>query len=119
MITVLVYPTCSTCRKATNWLKTQEIEARIRPIVDEPPTVEELTAWYARTDQPIQKLFNTSGKRYRELKLKETVASAPESDLLQLLASDPMLVKRPVLVTADRAWFGFHEDTWRSILNMG
>ncbi len=114
---IVYYPKCGTCRKALNWLKENKIQFEKRHIVETPPTREELEKWYAASGLPIRKLFNTSGKKYRELKLKEKVKTASEAELLDILATDGMLVKRPILVMAEeRTLFGFNETEWEKVI---
>jgi len=111
------YPKCGTCRKASKWLEENGIEVEKRHIIENPPTREELEKWFAASQLPIRKLFNTSGKKYRELGLKDKVKTAPEPELLDILATDGMLVKRPVLVTEKgRVLFGFNETKWRETI---
>ena len=106
------YPPCSTCQKAKKWLDTQGLRYEARHIRDEAPTLAELTEWHARSGLPLKRFFNTSGKLYAELGLKDKLASMGESEQLALLASDGMLVKRPILVTQDRVLVGFNADAW-------
>lgn len=106
------YPPCSTCQKAKKWLDAQGLRYETRHIRDEAPTLAELTEWHARSRLPLKRFFNTSGKLYAELGLKDKLASMGESEQLALLASDGMLVKRPILVTQDRVLVGFNADAW-------
>lgn len=106
------YPPCSTCQKAKKWLDTQGLRYEARHIRDEAPTLAELTEWHARSGLPLKRFFNTSGKLYAELGLKDKLASMGESEQLALLASDGMLVKRPILVTGDRVLVGFNANAW-------
>ncbi len=114
--TLIGYPKCSTCRKAQGFLKSRGIDLPMRDIKAENPTAEELGRWIEMSGKPIQKWFNTSGMRYRELNLKEKVGNAPHEELLQLLASDGMLVKRPILLTGGRVAVGFKEAEWEALL---
>lgn len=111
------YPLCSTCRKAGKWLKENEIDVDVRHIVEQKPTVKELTGWIAKSGVPVQKFFNTSGKVYKTLQLKDKVKIAPEKELIALLASDGMLVKRPILVTDTFVLVGFNELDWAEKLH--
>ena len=106
------YPPCSTCQKAKKWLDAQGLRYETRHIRDEAPTLAELTEWHARSGLPLKRFFNTSGKLYAELGLKDKLASMGESEQLALLASDGTLVKRPILVTQDRVLVGFNADAW-------
>lgn len=110
------YPPCSTCRKAAQWLREHHIEVTARHIVETPPAAEELAQWIARSGMPLQKFFNTSGQRYRELNLKERIPHASPDELVELLASDGKLIKRPLLVTRDRVLVGFNPAQWAEAL---
>ena len=110
------YPKCGTCRKAAQWLKDHGIEFESRDIVVDNPTESEILEWSSLTPHQLPKLFNTSGLKYKALKLKDVVYVAPQERLVELLASDGMLVKRPVLVTPNRVLFGFKEDEWTELL---
>ena len=114
---VLCYKKCSTCQKALKWLDENEIEYEERPIKEENPNAEELSEWYQRSGLPLKRFFNTSGNLYKELQLKDKLASMSEEEQLKLLASDGMLVKRPILVTDDgRVFTGFKEAEWETLL---
>lgn len=108
------YPKCSTCKKAKKWLEENNIQFDSRHIVEENPTKEDLKKWIALSKEPIQKFFNTSGILYREMNLKEKRTTASEEELLEILASNGMLVKRPLLVTDDTVLIGFKEDKWNA-----
>lgn len=110
------YPPCSTCRKAAQWLRDHRIEVTTRHIVETPPTAQELAQWIARSGLPLQKFFNTSGQRYRELRVKDRIPTASPEELTELLASDGMLIKRPLLVTDDRVLVGFNPAQWEETL---
>ena len=114
--TVLCYDKCSTCKKALQWLYAQGAAYTVRPIKEENPGAEELAAWQKKSGLPLRRFFNTSGMLYRELSLKDRLPSLREEEMLALLASDGMLVKRPLLVTEDRVYPGFREEDWREIL---
>lgn len=109
------YPKCSTCQKAKKWLNSHEIEYTERHIVEENPTYDELKEWHQKSSLPLKKFFNTSGMLYKELKLKEKLSKMSEDEQLKLLATNGMLVKRPLLVTEDKMLVGFKEDEWSSI----
>lgn len=110
---VLVYRKCSTCQKALKWLEENKIEYEERPIKEENPTVEELKEWYLKNGLPLKRFFNTSGNLYKELKLKDKLPGMPQEEQLRLLASDGMLVKRPLLVTESYVCPGFKEADWK------
>lgn len=111
------YPKCSTCRKAKQWLEENNKEFNEIHIVENPPTKEELKALYEKSDLPLKKFFNTSGKKYRELGLKDKVNSSSDDELLEILASDGMLIKRPLAAEGSSVTLGFkeetYEDTWK------
>jgi arsenate reductase len=109
---VLVYRKCSTCQKALKWLEENGVAFEERPIVEENPTYEELKAWYAKSGLPLKKFFNTSGLLYKELGLKDKLAQMSEDEQLQLLATNGMLVKRPLVVGEDYVFTGFKEKEW-------
>lgn len=106
------YPNCSTCRKAQAWLTEQNVTFEVRDIKADRPTVEELKRWHQASGLPLRKLFNTSGMAYRELGLKDKLDTMSEEEQYTLLASDGMLVKRPILVSETLALFGFKEKEW-------
>lgn len=106
------YPKCSTCRKAAKWLEENNIDIKSRDITTENPNKEELKAWLKLSGLAINRFFNTSGKIYKENNLKEKVASAEEDELLEILASNGMVVKRPILVGKDFVLVGFKEEEW-------
>ena len=112
----LQYPPCSTCQKAKKWLDGRGLSYTERHIKDENPTYEELKLWYSRSGLPLKKFFNTSGLRYKALNLKETLPTMTEEAQLQLLASDGMLVKRPIIVTETMVLTGFREKEWETLL---
>lgn len=115
-ITVLCYERCSTCKKALDWLKEQDLEYEVRPIKEQNPTKEELTKWYRQSGLPLKRFFNTSGNLYKEMKLKDKLPDMSEEEQLALLATDGMLVKRPLVVTKDHILTGFKEDEWKVLL---
>ena len=112
----LYYPKCTTCQKAKKWLDQQGADYQARDIKEDNPTLEELTDWYRRSGLPLKRFFNTSGLQYRALGLKDKLASRGEDEQLALLASDGMLVKRPVLVTGTKVLPGFREADWQEAL---
>jgi len=109
------YPPCSTCKKAKLWLDAQGIPYTDRHIKEAPPTYEELALWHARSGLPLKRFFNTSGLAYKALNLKDKLPTLTQEEQLRLLASDPMLVKRPLLITAKGVHPGFHEETWTAL----
>ena len=108
----IYYPKCSTCQKAKKWLDAQEISYTERHIVEENPTYEELKKWQARSGLPIKKFFNTSGILYKSMQLKDKLPDMSDEEQLRLLASDGMLVKRPLVVKCDTVLIGFKEAEW-------
>lgn len=111
------YPKCSTCKKAKKWLDDHGVEYVDRHIVEENPTAEELAAWHARSGLPLRRFFNTSGMKYRELGVKDKLdAGMSDEDAYALLATDGMLVKRPLVVTDDVVLTGFREAAWEEAL---
>ena len=117
MILFVEYPKCSTCQKAKKWLSENQVEFEDRHIVEDNPSKEELKAWYEKSGLPLKRFFNTSGMKYKELKLKDRLPDMSEEEQLELLASDGMLVKRPVLVGDDFVLTGFKEKEWTEKLN--
>lgn len=111
---VLVYRKCSTCQKALKWLEENKIAYEERPIKEKNPTAEELKEWYQRSGLPLKRFFNTSGNLYKELQLKDKLADMSEEEQLRLLATDGMLVKRPLLVTENYVCPGFKEADWKA-----
>ena len=112
----LCYPKCSTCQKAKAWLDQRGISYDLRDIKLNNPTAEELTAWYQKSGLPLKKFFNTSGLQYKALGLKDKLPEMSEADLLALLATDGMLVKRPLLVGDDFVLTGFRPAEWETKL---
>lgn len=106
------YPPCSTCRKAKKWLDEKGIKYQDRHIVENNPTKTELKAWYELSGYDIKKFFNTSGKVYRESGMKDKLGSMTEDEIFEVLASDGMIVKRPILVGKDFVVVGFNEKEW-------
>ena len=112
----LCYPKCSTCQKAKAWLDQRGISYDLRDIKLNNPTAEELTAWYQKSGLPLKKFFNTSGLQYKTLGLKDKLTEMSEADQLALLATDGMLVKRPLLVGDDFVLTGFRPAEWETKL---
>ena len=109
---VLVYRKCSTCMKALKWLEENQVDFEERSIVEENPTYEELKEWYQKSSLPLKKFFNTSGMLYKEMKLKDKLPEMSEEEQLKLLATNGMLVKRPLVVGEDFVLTGFREKEW-------
>ena len=113
----LEYPPCSTCKKAKAWLEAKGVSYTDRHIKEENPSYEELKVWQAKSGLPLKRFFNTSGLLYKSLNLKERLPEMTEEEQLRLLASDGMLVKRPIVVTDDgRLLTGFRETEWADAL---
>ncbi|WNS81586.1 arsenate reductase family protein [Domibacillus sp. DTU_2020_1001157_1_SI_ALB_TIR_016] len=106
------YPKCGTCRNAKKWLDAHNISYEAIHIVESPPSKAELKDAYEKSGLPLKKFFNTSGQKYRELGLKEKVATADDNELLDLLASDGMLIKRPLAIDNDKVTVGFKEEDY-------
>ena len=110
------YPKCSTCQKAKKWLQANKISFEDRHIVENNPTKEELQKWIKESGKEIKKWFNTSGLKYKELNLKERVQNMTEAEKIEVLASDGMLVKRPILISDKGVLIGFKEEEWKKLL---
>ena len=110
------YPPCSTCQKAKKWLDEKGIAYTDRHIKEQNPSYEELKAWYEKSGLPLKRFFNTSGLKYKELNLKEKLPNMTEEAQLRLLASDGMLVKRPIVITEKHIFTGFKEAEWEEKL---
>lgn len=110
------YKKCSTCQKAKKWLEEHELEFTERDIKEQNPTREELKEWHAKSGMPLKKFFNTSGMIYREMQLKDKLPGMTEEEQYELLSSDGMLVKRPILVTDTTVLTGFREKEWEGLL---
>jgi arsenate reductase (glutaredoxin) len=117
-VLVLAYSGCDTCRKALRWLEQQGVAYRVRPIVEEPPTRAELAQWVPRSGLAVRKWLNTSGQSYRALG-KERVEAASEEQLLEWLAADGKLVKRPVLVRGEQVLVGFKPEAYAQLFGRG
>ncbi len=116
MITFVCYPKCTTCQKAQAWLDENGVEYTVRHIKDNNPKLEELKAWHAASGLPLKRFFNTSGLLYKSLSLKDRLADIDEDGQYELLASDGMLVKRPMLVCDDFVLVGCKADEWEKKL---
>ena len=112
MITFICYPKCTTCQKARKWLDDHQIAYEIRDIKADRPMVEELTAWYRKSGYPLKKFFNTGGLIYKSLDLKNKLSDMSEEEMLKLLATDGMLVKRPLLISDNLVLVGFKESEY-------
>ncbi|WP_024832056.1 arsenate reductase family protein [Ruminiclostridium josui] len=111
------YPKCSTCHKAKKWLDEHNIEYTERHIVEDNPTYDELKKWYVTSGLPLKKFFNTSGLLYKEMNLKDKLSTMSEDAQLELLSTNGMLVKRPLIVKGDAVLVGFKEAEWIEKLN--
>lgn len=110
------YPKCSTCKKAQKWLDENGKNYEIRDIKTDKPTEDELAEWWGKSGLPLKRFFNTSGNLYKEMKLKDRLPEMSEADQISLLATDGMLVKRPILVSEDKVLVGFREKEWEENL---
>ena len=108
------YPRCGTCKKAVKWLEENNVEFTYRDIKTDNPSEEELRKWHAMSGLPLKKFFNTSGMLYKEMKLKDKLPEMSDDDMFRLLASDGLLVKRPIAVTDDKVLVGFREAEWEA-----
>ena len=117
MIKFICYPKCTTCQKARKWLDDNKIEYEFRDIKLDNPTLNELTEWHKKSGLPLKKLFNTSGLLYKSLDLKNKLPTMTEEEMLQLLSTDGMLVKRPLLIGDDFVLVGFKEVDWNVSLS--
>ena len=109
------YPKCSTCKKAKKWLEDNNIDFIERNIITETPSINELSKWIKDSNEEIKKWFNTSGLKYKELNLKHRLEIMTEKEKIELLASDGMLIKRPLLISDKGIFIGFKEDRWELI----
>lgn len=114
---LIQYSKCSTCKKACKWLDDHDIKYNTREIKEDNPTKEELIKWTKDYSIPINKLFNTSGIKYRELNLKDKLSNMNDSEKINLLSSDGMLIKRPLLITNNKVLIGFKEKEWSNYFN--
>lgn len=115
MLKFICYPKCTTCQKAKKWLDDKKIVYELRDIKLDNPTFEELTDWYKKSGLPLKKFFNTSGLLYKSLDLKTKLPEMTEDEMLKLLATDGMLVKRPLLIGDDVVLVGFKETEWQKL----
>lgn len=113
---VICYSACGTCRKAEKWLKENGIEYTYRPIKEQNPTKDELTLWIRQSGLPVSKFFNTSGLLYKEQNMKDKVKVLTEAELVDILAKNGMMVKRPILILNDSVLVGFKEEQWQALL---
>lgn len=114
---ILCYDRCTTCKRALQWVEEMGYEVEIRPIKEENPTAEELKQWHEKSGLPLKRFFNTSGVIYKEMKLKDKLPNMSEEEQYQLLATDGMLVKRPLLVAENGVFPGFRPEQWQEILH--
>lgn len=112
---ILCYPGCTTCKKAVKWLDEKGVEYEYRDIKEKNPKKSELKKWIKASGLPVKKFFNTSGQLYREMQLKDKLPEMSEADMIDLLATDGMLVKRPLLITDDKVLVGFKEAEWEEV----
>ena len=117
MVLFVEYPKCTTCQKARAWLEAQGVSFTARHIKEDPPTRDELAKWWSVSGLPLKRFFNTSGLVYKHLGLSTKLATLSEDEQLDLLATDGMLVKRPILVTSKGAFPGFKAEVWEALLN--
>lgn len=115
MLKFICYPKCTTCQKAQKWLDDNNIEYELRDIKLNNPTYEELSEWHKKSGLPLKKFFNTSGLLYKSMELKTKLPTMTEDEMLKLLATDGMLVKRPILVGTDFVLVGFKDADWKKI----
>ena len=112
MLKFICYPKCTTCQKAKKWLDDNKIEYELRDIKEDNPSRDELIAWYKMSGLPLKKFFNTSGLLYKSMELKDKLPTMSEEEQLKLLATDGMLVKRPLVIGKDFVLVGFKESEW-------
>lgn len=112
MVEFICYPKCTTCQKAKKWLDDNKIEYKLRDIKEDNPSLDELTTWYKTSGLPLKKFFNTSGLLYKSMELKDKLPAMSEEAQLKLLATDGMLVKRPLVIGNDLVLVGFKESEW-------
>lgn len=116
MLKFICYPKCTTCQKAKQWLDDHHIEYELRDIKSDKPSLEELTNWYQQSGLPLRKFFNTSGLLYKDLDLKNKLPNMSNNEMLELLSTNGMLVKRPLLVSDQFIVIGFKDVQWQEIL---
>ena len=114
MIKFICYPKCTTCQKARKWLDDNQIKYELRDIKFDNPTFDELTEWHKKSGLPLKKFFNTSGLLYKSLDLKSKLPTMTEDEMMKLLASDGMLVKRPLFIGEDFVLVGFKDTEWKN-----
>ncbi len=114
----ICYPKCSTCQKAKKWLDEHNVEYTERHIVERNPSYEELKLWHEKSGLALKKFFNTSGLLYKELQLKDKLPEMSEEEQLKLLATNGMLVKRPIVVAGDKVLVGFRESDWENLFGV-
>ena len=112
MIKFICYPKCTTCQKVKKWLDDNKIKYELRNIKEDNPSFEELTTWYKMSGIPLKKFFNTSGLLYKSMELKDKLPGMSEEEQLKLLATDGMLVKRPLVIGEEFVLVGFKESEW-------
>lgn len=110
------YPKCTTCQKAKKWLQERNLDFEDRHIKENQPTLDELKQWHAKSGLPLKRFFNTSGMLYKEMKLKDRLPNMTDEEMYQLLATDGMLVKRPILITPKGITTGFKESEWEQLI---
>ena len=116
MIQFICYPKCTTCRKALRWLDDNKKEYHFRDITENNPSIKEITTWYKMSGLPLKKFFNTSGLLYKSMELKTKLPTMSEDEQIKLLATDGMLVKRPLVIGKDLVLVGFRESEWNENL---
>ena len=116
MLIFIEYPKCTTCKRAKAWLDEAGFEYTDRNIKDENPTIDELREWYAKSGLPLKRFFNTSGMLYKQMSLKDKLPQMSEEEQLELLSTDGMLVKRPIIINDDTILVGFRQDEWEQKL---
>lgn len=114
----ICYPKCTTCKKAQKWLDDKGIEYELRDIKEEKPTYDELKKWYIKSGLPLKRFFNTSGLLYKSMELKDKLPEMTEEEQLKLLATDGMLVKRPIIINGDKVLTGFKESEWEELVKL-
>ena len=112
----ICYPKCTTCQKAKKWLDDHKVKYTEHHIAEDNPSYDELKEWHQKSGLPLEKFFNTSGLPYKELQLKDKISTMSEEEQLKLLATDGMLVKRPLVINGDSVLVGFKEDEWKTAL---
>ena len=117
MMEFICYPKCTTCQKAKKWLDDNGIEYELRDIKEDNPSLEELAVWYKMSGLPLKKFFNTSGLLYKSMELKDKLPTMSDEEQLKLLATDGMLVKRPLVIGEDFVLVGFKENEWSEVFS--